>query len=95
MPKRGSPEWIKTMQRAVCPGCRQNRYNQGRGYRETENDAPVTCEYCWNLLDSVYYDRTDACYYCRCHDKVFPSEKARRAARQRERQRTGTYDPYR
>ena len=37
----------------MCSGCRNNRYNQPAGFRETENDVPVTGEGCWSLKDAV------------------------------------------
>lgn len=85
MSKRGSPEWIKQMQRTVCSGCRQNRYNQGRGYQETPRDAPVTCDHCWNLPDGIYYCRTDKRYYCRHHDRTRPSARSEKLRERRER----------
>jgi hypothetical protein len=34
----------------LCSGCRNNRYNMGKGYCERPGvDSPVTCTECWNL----------------------------------------------
>jgi len=49
----------------LCIGCRANRYNMGRGYRESEIDAIVTCDACWSLSKAkvvnklVYYSPAD------------------------------------
>jgi hypothetical protein len=42
----------KAQKRKLCSGCRNNRYNMGKGYQESGIDAPVTCSECWNLKDA-------------------------------------------
>lgn len=39
----------KDQAKKLCAGCRNDRYNMGHGYQETEADAPVASEYCWSL----------------------------------------------
>jgi hypothetical protein len=45
----------------LCSGCRDNRYNQPAGYRETSIDAPVSGDGCYSLANAtlcnkmVYY----------------------------------------
>jgi hypothetical protein len=51
----------KSEKKKLCSGCRNNRYNMGKGYQETEHDAVVSCDECWSLEDAsvcvkdVYY----------------------------------------
>lgn len=43
----------KQDKKKMCSGCRNNRYNMGRGFVEREGiDAVVTSDECWNLKDS-------------------------------------------
>lgn len=40
----------KSEKKKMCSGCRNNRYNMGRGFVENAGiDAIVTCDECWNL----------------------------------------------
>lgn len=37
----------------LCSGCRNERYNFGKGFVEREGiDAPVTCTQCWSFEDA-------------------------------------------
>ena len=54
----------RRVMRKVCPGCRHNRYNRGKGYTERAGiDAPVTCHMCWHV-PTVRYDRSKCRYAC-------------------------------
>lgn len=61
--KRMSTQWIQMMKGEVCPGCANNRYNMGRGYQETPNDAPVHCDYCITM-HTITYNRAEKRYEC-------------------------------
>ena len=78
--KRMSVEWIQMVKHDVCPGCRDNRYNLGQGYRESENDAVVTCDYCWSLPTLPYYNHSKKRWECHGNFKRFgfSDEKIRR-----------------
>lgn len=40
----------KAEKKQLCVGCRNNRYNKGRGFCERPGiDAPVTCDECWHM----------------------------------------------
>lgn len=40
----------KSDKKKMCAGCRNNRYNMGRGYTERPGiDAVVTVDECWHL----------------------------------------------
>jgi hypothetical protein len=63
----------KTEKLRRCVGCRNNRYNMGKGFQESPFDAMVTCDECWNLADAticnkqVYYSPNDVVYHLRKH----------------------------
>jgi hypothetical protein len=54
----------RRIQREACPGCHLNRYNMGAGYRETERDAVVTAEKCFNVDSIPRYNRATKCFEC-------------------------------
>lgn len=43
----------KQDKKRMCSGCRNNRYNMGKGFVEREGiDAVVTVDECWSLKDA-------------------------------------------
>jgi len=46
------PRLTKSAKKLLCSGCRNNRYNMGKGYQEGPNDAPVPGDECWSLSDA-------------------------------------------
>ena len=55
----------RRIMREACTGCQQNRYNRGRGYQETPNDAPVTCDHCWHIDSIPEYNRRTKRFICK------------------------------
>lgn len=63
--RRGSNAWARMIQRTVCPGCRSNRYNMGKGFCERPGiDAVVTSDECWSLRSLPRYDRKQQRWVC-------------------------------
>ena len=59
-------EFTRLIQRTVCPGCRQDRYNHPGLCERPGIDAPVTTTKCWHLdRETVTYDSSARRYVCR------------------------------
>ena len=49
--KKAGPKPRKS--KSLCSGCRQNRYNMGKGYQESSRDAVVSCDQCWSYKSAT------------------------------------------
>ena len=62
--RAGDTQWVAMVKKSVCPGCRHNRYNQGRG-PALDGGAEITTDKCWMLEpDHIAYDRKSKSYSC-------------------------------